>query len=141
MLSRPARQSKTRVTRRGVIAKKAIPYRLHHHELYGTWIMARNRCNNPRSPDYPRYGGRGIKVSDFWPNGRAFIDWVEENLGPRPEGHSLDRIDNDGDYEPDNLRWADNRQQGSNRNFCILVDLDGETMSLNAALLRLGVAQ
>lgn len=64
---------------------------------------ARHRCRNPSSPHWSNYGGRGITF-DF-PSTRSAVEWVVQHLGPRPSGHSLDRIDNDKGYAPGNLRW------------------------------------
>ena len=76
----------------------------------------RKRCTNPKAHNYQYYGGRGISVYEPWRHDAgAFITWIEENIGPRPEGMSIDRIDNDGDYEPGNLRWATHSQQVRNR--------------------------
>jgi len=80
------------------------------------WSDMKDRCLNPSYHHYHRYGGRGITIHEPWINdSQAFIDWVRTNLGDRPEGMSLDRIDNDGNYEPGNLRWATKRQQSANR--------------------------
>ena len=80
---------------------------------YGQWTMIRQRCQNPKNKSYPDYGGRGIKLCERWQDVAAFIEDMKV-LGPRPPGMTLDRIDNDGDYEPGNVRWATQRQQWEN---------------------------
>lgn len=83
---------------------------------YTRWRNIKQRTGNPNAPNYPHYGGRGIKMYPGWFNDFiAFKTWLDENLGPCPEGFSLDRIDNDGNYEPNNLRWASAKQQNSNQ--------------------------
>lgn len=93
---------------------------------YASYKAAMHRCYNPEARAYPNYGGRGIGMHESWRgNPLAFVEYVYATLGkrpPEPEGHtgrkshwSLDRIDNDGNYEPGNLRWADASQQASNR--------------------------
>ena len=73
------------------------------------------RCENPRARSYENYGGRGIKVCPEWHDVTAFITWIETNLGPRPDGMTLDRIDVNGNYEPGNVRWATAIEQRRNR--------------------------
>lgn len=86
------------------------------HYLYSTWYGIKQRCGNPNHKSYARYGGRGIKMCDQWLNdSQAFIDYLINTLGDRPEGSSLDRIDNSLGYQPDNLRWATKKQQQNNR--------------------------
>jgi hypothetical protein len=83
---------------------------------YKTWGDIKSRCYNEKHKAYPNYGGRGIKIYYRWKDDpAAFCEWLDRYLGPRPEGHSLDRINNDGDYEPRNLRWADASTQLKNR--------------------------
>lgn len=80
---------------------------------YGCWQSMKKRCNNPKDPFYHRYGGRGIKVCDRWQ--QSFRDFLSD-VGPRPsKTYTLDRIDNDGDYEPGNVRWATPKEQTANR--------------------------
>jgi hypothetical protein len=73
------------------------------------------RCYDQRDSHYPRWGGRGIRVCDRWHDVRLFIEDIERELGGRPVGMSLDRWpDNDGDYRPENVRWADPLGQWQN---------------------------
>lgn len=98
---------------------------MRKHYLYQTWVDLVYRCHNPRCRQFKNYGLRGIQVYEPWrEDPRPFIGWIEANLGPRPEGYSLDRIDNDGNYEPGNLRWADAKTQGENKRTALYVSDD-----------------
>ncbi len=81
---------------------------------FKSWDSMKQRCLNQNSPDYSRYGGRGITVCERWLNS---FEWFLEDLGERPEGRTLDRIDPDGNYEPGNCRWATASEQQFNRRF------------------------
>ena len=85
---------------------------LSSHKFYHTWDNMMKRCYNPKNKDYYNYGGRGIIVCEEWLDIRNFIDWVEKT---NIEGYTLDRIDNDKGYSPDNCRWADKTTQVMNR--------------------------
>lgn len=108
---------------------------LERRRLMHVWAAMRKRCSNPLDPSFVNYGGRGIRVCDRWEAFSAFL----EDMAPRPTGGLLDRIDNDGNYEPSNCRWATRTEQNSNRRNCIVVSLDGEEMTLKEACRRLGL--
>lgn len=78
---------------------------------YNTWMNMIQRCTNANAPGYKHYGGRGITVCERWLKFENFL----ADMGERPEGLTLDRIDNDGNYEPGNCRWATCEQQNANR--------------------------
>lgn len=98
--------------------------------LYETWCHIRQRCNNPNDRVYPLYGGRGIKVCGAWMSDyQSFRNWAMDN-GYR-EDLTLDRIDNNGDYCPENCRWVDRKTQANNRRTNRLITYNGITHTLS----------
>lgn len=92
-----------------------------------TWSSMNMRCNNPNYPGYENYGGRGIKICDEWKDFNTFV----RDMGPRPEGFSLDRIDVNGNYSKDNCRWASFKEQANNRRNTQWVDYRGATYTIS----------
>lgn len=80
---------------------------------YGSWVSMKTRCNNKNHSTYKNYGGRGIKVCSRWEN--SFNEFIKD-VGKKPTlGHSIDRVDNDGDYEPGNVKWSTRIEQNNNQ--------------------------
>ena len=93
---------------------KGYKHGLESNRFYNTWNHMVGRCNNPKNKKYMDYGGRGISVCEEWLNVSNFVAWAEETY-PNIEGISLDRIDNDAGYSPENCRWADRTTQNINQ--------------------------
>lgn len=111
--------------------------RANDHPLYFIWTQMRYRCMRKRHPAWKHYGGRGIKVCKRWQKFDAFV----EDMGPRPDGLTLDRIDNDGNYKPSNCRWASYRKQNHNSRNTRMITFDGKTCRIGEWEQRLGFRQ
>jgi hypothetical protein len=103
---------------------------------YEAWHAMKQRCTNPKNKAYANYGGRGIEVCDRWMSFENFY----ADMGPRPLGMSLDRIDNDGPYNPKNCRWATTVQQGNNRRSNKRFVVNGEELTLSELSIRYGIS-
>lgn len=103
---------------------------------YAVWAGIKQRCLNPNTKSFPRYGGRGITICERWKN--SFTNFYSD-MGPRPDGTSIDRIDNDGHYEPSNCRWATEEDQRNNKRSNYRVAVDGRTLTIAQAARKYGV--
>jgi len=91
--------------------------------IYSKWAKMIGRCHNPKYPSYLRYGARGIKVCEDWHKFNNFFNDMGEPPTPR---HSIERINNDGNYEPGNCKWATRKEQANNRSDNILIEFNGQ---------------
>lgn len=126
-----------------------LNHKLSKTNEYKIWVAMRSRCSCVTGSSYKNYGGRGIRVCERW---NSFTNFLSD-MGPRPsKNHSIDRINNDGNYEPSNCRWATWKEQQSNRrtsykilyggwvfsfnDMCILENVDSGTMSRRLKSLK-----
>lgn len=108
---------------------------IERRRLYWLWCAMRYRCEKPTDKNYKNYGGRGITVCERW---KTFTNFLAD-MGPRPQGTTLDRVDNTRGYSPDNCRWRTRKENNSNRRSCRYVSFGDETITLKEACRRLGL--
>lgn len=107
---------------------KATKHGLSETSLYKTWLSMRGRCHRPTEKYYSCYGGRGISVCDEWRRDfQAFAAYI--GVKPTPV-HSIDRIDNNGNYEPGNVKWSTKSEQARNRRSSTAIEFNGEVKTL-----------
>lgn len=115
------------------------------HPLYWIWVAMIQRCYSETHRAYRLYGARGIRVCERWRVGTDELTPVEsfaQDMGERPSpSHSLDRIDNDGDYKPGNCRWATPLEQSRNNRNCRQVTLNGKTQSVTEWAAELHISR
>lgn len=105
---------------------------------YQVWKNLMARCYNPKDPEYKNYGTRGISVVSEWHKFRKFFT----DMGKRPSAkYSIDRIDNDGDYSPENCRWVTMKQQANNRRSNVFIEYLGERRTLSQWADRFGISK
>lgn len=104
-----------------------------HGRLYSVWNMMKQRCGDPNNAYYKNYGGRGIKVCDEWKEYTAFRDWAITNGYDETAEHgkcTIDRINNNGNYEPGNCRWVSKKEQARNRRSNRFIEYNGKRQTL-----------
>ncbi len=107
----------------------SLSHRMSRTPEHNTWLEMRRRCEDPKRRSYPSHGGRGITVCERW---KVFENFFAD-MGLRPSAdYSIDRIDNDGNYEPGNCRWATRSEQGQNTRRNVIVTAFGRTAPLAA---------
>lgn len=113
-----------------------LKHGMTYSPTWKSWSEMKARCLNPSHKLYYYYGGRGIKVCTRWIE--SFENFLED-MGEKPSGTSLDRIDNNGNYEPNNCRWATDIQQARNKRNNIIITFNGETLCLAEWAEKLGI--
>lgn len=121
---------------RDVVSNRATTHGHSETTTYAVWQNMKSRCCNPKSKAWGRYGGRGIQICQRWLE--SFDNFVSD-MGPRPHGKTLDRLDNNKGYSPDNCRWVTYGENNRNKRNTVWIEYDGVTMSLSDWAERLGL--
>lgn len=114
-----------------------IKHGMHKSPVYAVWIQAKQRCSKATHPSYKSYGGRGITMCEEWRN--DFLSFYRD-MGPCPEGFTLERRNVNGNYEPANCYWADTATQARNKRRTIWITHNGETLCLMDWAKRTGIS-
>jgi len=113
-------------------------YNIKHKRLYNIWNKMKERCCNEKNSAYPNYGGRGITICKEWAKSfQAFMSWAIAN--GYNDNLTIDRVDNNGNYEPNNCRWATREEQANNTRANRLLSYNGKTMTLSEWAKELNV--
>ena len=108
-----------------------------HRSTYKCWIDMKSRCFNPKHADFHDYGARGITLCERW----LLFENFFADMGEKPKGMSIDRKNNNGNYEPSNCKWATQEEQQNNRRDCVFVSHSGKTQTVAQWARELGVSQ
>jgi len=104
-------------------------------KIYGIWKSIKDRCLNPKCKYFPRYGGRGISICDRWLSFEHFY----ADMGEKPIGASIDRIDNNGPYAPENCRWSNDIEQANNKRNNRFITHNGQTLTIAEWARQIGI--
>ncbi len=116
-------------------ARNRLTHGVSRTPEYKVWMNMHERCENPDDPAWHNYGGRGIQVCARWADVSTFI----ADMGRRPEGSTLERIDNNGPYSPENCRWATRREQSVNTRRTVMLTYAGETLPMKDWAAKAGI--
>lgn len=119
-----------------LISQSKITHGMRNTREYRIWASAKTRCFNSRCKSFPHYGGRGITMCDAWRD--SFYVFLKD-MGTCPDGHEIERVNNDGNYEPSNCRWATRTEQARNKRRTPQVTHNGETLSLKEWAAKTGI--
>ena len=114
-------------------------YCADYPRLFGIWMTMRSRCERPNRDKYADYGARGIRVCDAWQDAETFCKWAVEN--GYSDALQIDRINNNGNYEPSNCRWVSPKQNSRNRRNTVFVEIDGEIKCVSEWAEMLDISQ
>lgn len=103
---------------------------------YGVWSGIKERCYGTWSKDYPNYGGRGIHMCERW---RTSFSNFYQDMGSRPSGTTIDRVDNDGPYSPENCRWASKTEQQNNKRNSVVLEIRGRSLTIAQWAREVGI--
>lgn len=117
------------------MTKKTSAGRKGRERAYSTWAGMKARCSNPNEPGFRHYGGRGIAVCERWQEFEGFY----ADMGEPPDGYSLERIDNEKGYSPENCKWATRTEQNNNTRVNVRITALGQTLTATQWARRLGV--
>lgn len=108
-----------------------------HTPTWRSWMGMKARCDNPNAEGYHNWGGRGITYCERWEEFENFFD----DMGEKPDGKSIDRIDNDGNYYKENCKWATRKEQQNNMRSNVIVEFDGLSMTIAQWAEHIGISR
>lgn len=120
------------------VVERSTTHGMSKSAIYGVYRTMLSRCYNPSVERYPMYGGRGIGVCDRWRVAGGVENFLAD-MGPRPSGYSIERENQNGDYEPNNCRWASSKEQANNTRRNRVVEWNGESLTVSQWADRTGI--